>query len=428
MKPHQWLLGVLILFGLYPATIHAQFIKKLGKSVKQVGNAVLKDDKKSSGNNDDTPAGEATGGNTNQTKAAAVIDFTKYNIVSKTAGHAAFNAGEYFIENYSYILPDGDGLKSVVAVGVMDEKERLSELGEGSGKDVAVIYENGVKTATATISQLDKKNNVRSKKYDWYYINESRGGNNDPYIKVGGANGMAYTIVFNGKKYGPYLLVFGMIVDNTKSRFYATVSVTRKDIEQQKTYLLSNDGKLKPVEFGGSLLANIDFSNGCTIIAPAARYAAMMAKEDNETKQEAIQQKMTDAMMNHQNENDIIFLDGRKMVNIYSSSPWLSQSGDNIFSVKEDGDEKLPAGLYLNGKNIANARPQPGEAWCNTEGTDWAYIKYESGGAHLIFKDGADIRSALHPRQIVAGNKNYIAWFMYSRAVSDEITICFKEL
>lgn len=241
---------------------------------------------------------------------------------------------------------------------------------------------------------------------------------------------MSYNIFMNGKTYGPYIMVSTMIIDNTKTRFYATVSLTEKDLENQKVYLLSNNGKLKPIDFGGGLLANINFTNGCTIISPATLLGSKIAKEENEAKQKVLQDQMTDAMMNHPNENSVIFFSGKKLPDILTATPWLDHSGNNLFSIKVDAGNGLEAGLYINGEKIADSKPQQGQAWCNADGSNWAYAEhdYKEGSLHLIFKDGTNVPGVTHPRQIVAGDKNYIVWFMHDRTKSDVINRCSKEL
>jgi len=427
MRPQQFFLYLFLISGFMPVATQAQFLKKLGKTVKQIAQETVASD--TAANNASAPSPKTASATSKTASQMPAVDFEKHGIAVAHAGSASFNAGEGFLEEYSSVKIEDGKIIPIAPVLVLSESERLSEGDDVSGNDAVKIYEDGKPVKTTTLDALDKTAmKAENEKYDWYAIIENRDDTNNPYIKSA-PNAMSFTITFNGKKYGPYMMALGMIVDKTKSRFYATVSVSQKDLEQRKMYLLSDDGKLRPLDLGGDLLANIDFSNACVVIPPATRYAYLMAKEDDEAKQQALQQQMTDAMMNHQNENDIAFLDGSKMSNMYTSSSWLGQTGNNIFSLKADSDEKRPAGLYLNGKVIAkDAHPQQGQAWCNGEGANWAYIDYKPDGDHLIFKDGTNITSAQHPRQIMLNGKSYMVWFMYNRAKSDEIILCSKAL
>ena len=430
MKCFKILCTGFFIFLLIPAKTDAQFFKKLGKTVRDVANKTLAD-----GNSTDKQPADKTA-----TKSVAVwnskptnsqessFDFSKYNISVSPAGSASFIEGEYFMENYSTIEVKDNKIFPRVVVGVLSEKERLSESSEGSENDIAHIYENGTLINDVLLNKLDKSWLDLNKKYDWYFIKDVANiGDNNKYV-VASKNKMGYIISFKGKTYGPYMVVSNMIIDRTGNKFYATVSPQLKDMENQKSYLVSNDGKLKPFEFGGDLLANIDFTEGCAIISPVTALATKITKEENEARQEALQKQMSDLMMNHPNESDVIFFNGKKLINILTSSPWLDVSGKNIFSIQVDATNNFLRGLYLNGKNIADARPAQGQAWSNEDGSNWAYVSNDGKKNHLIFKDGADIISCIHPREVNAGNKTFMVWFMYDRAKSDDIKLCYKEL
>lgn len=398
------------IFLLVPEKTDAQFLKKLGKTVKELATKTLADDNSTSKTSDDdksTSQSVAVFESKTTNSQESSFDFTKHNISVSNAGSASFIKGEYFMEKYSTIIVKDNKIFPRVVVGVLSEKERLSESGEGSENDVAHIYENGSRVNDVLLSKLDKTWLDINKKYDWYLIKEvSNMGDNNKYV-MPGKNRQAYIISFNGKAYGPYLMVSKMIIDKTATRFYATVSPELKDVENQKAYLLSNDGKLKPIEFGGELLANINFTEGCTIISPVTALATKMAKEENETKHEALQKQWTDLMINHPEESDVIFFTGKKLTNILTATPWLDMSGTNIFSIQVDATNNFPRGLYVNGKNIADARPAMGQAWSNEDGSNWAYVSYDGAKSlsHLIFKDGTDITSILHPARLLLAIK-----------------------
>jgi len=415
---------------------NGQLLKKLSKTVKQIASESISGDDKAVKTTSEEVASNGTEQESRQlsnTSAEPIIDFEKHGITVTKSGVASFNSGEYFMERYSSIQAKDNNIVPTVVVGLMTEKERLSELGEGSGSDAAIVYENGTKAQETTVDKLDKNLLLLNKKQDWYLIKEvANTGDKNKYIKVA-KNGMGQLISFNSKTYGPYMMVSKMIIDKTQTHFYATVSPSMQDLENQKSYLLSSDGKLKPIEFGGELLANINFTNGCMILSPATRFASEIAKEENEAKQDALQKKMTDAMVNHPDESDVIFFNGKKLTNILTASPWLDISGNNLFSIKVDASGKFGAGLYLNGEKITDEKPSEGQAWCNADGTNWVYSvthpqdkSYDQ--IHLIFKDGTDIPRVIHPRQISVGNKTYMVWFMYDRAKSSEIEMCSKEL
>ena len=413
--------------------MQAQFFKKLGKTVKEVANKTLSNDNsnnKTSTDDRSTAQSVAVLDSKVTNSKQSSFDYAKHNVTILKGGSASFIKGEYFKENYSTIEVKDNKIFPRVVVGVLSEKERLSESSEGSENDIAHIYENGSMVNDVLISKLDKSQIDINKKYDWYLIKEvANMGDKNKYVKPT-KNKMAYTISFNGKTYGPYLMVSKMIIDKNGTRFFATVSPSMKDLENQKVFLLSNDGKLKPIGFGGELLANINFTEGCTIISPVTALVTKIAKEENEAKQEALQKQMEDLMMNHQNESDVEFFNGKRLTNILTATPWLDQSGNNIFSIQVDATNNFARGLYLNGKNIADARPTIGQAWSNEDGSNWAYVNYDGAKSlsHLIFKDGTDISSILHPRQVAVGDKTFMAWFMYNRANSDEILTCYKEL
>jgi hypothetical protein len=432
MKIFKIFLVAIVSLFFVPATTHAQFLKKVAKTAKQVAKSTFSDDESPEKTSSDPAGTNQSEGSKSVLKKtdAQNIDFEKHQISVSVSATASFLAGEFFMENYSSIQAKDHKIIATVVVGVMTEEERLSESGDASEKDVAIIYENGRRKNETTIGNLDKDLLFLNKKYDWYPIKEvANGTESHQYIKPA-KNGMSYNISINGKTYGPYLMVGKMIIDYTKTRFYATVSVTQKDLEDQKIYLLSNSGKLKPIDFGGELLANIDFTNGCTIISPVTLLVSKIAKEENEAKQKALQDQMADVMMNHPNENSVIFFDGKKLPNILTATPWLDHSGNNLFSIKVDQGNGLEAGLYLNGKKIEENEPGQGQGWCNADASNWAYAvhDYKEGALHLIFKDGTDVPGVIHPRQIVADGKNYIVWFMYDRTKSDEINMCSKEL
>lgn len=409
----------------------AQFLKKLGKTVKHIATESISTyDKSGEDASSERVASNNTAkpGNSPSKNATVAFDFEKQGITVLKSGSASFNSGEYFMEGYSSIQSEDNKIVATVVVGVMTEKERLSELGEGSGSDVAIIYENGTKARETTVDKLDKNLYLLNKKQDWYVIKEvANMGDKNKYVKAG-KNGTSQVISFNGKTYGPYMMVSQMIVNNAETRFYATVSPAMKDLENQKSFLVSNDGKLKPIDFGGELLANINFTNGCMILSPVTGYTSQLAKEENEAKQEAIQKKMADAMMNHPNESDVIFFNGKKLTNILTATPWLDLSGNNLFSIKVDASENFQAGLYLNGKRIDSDAPRQGQGWCNADGTNWAFIPHDPTENRLVFKDGTTVADVIHPRQVSVSDKTYMVWFMYDRAKSDEIKMCSKEL
>ncbi|HEU4555935.1 MAG TPA: hypothetical protein VFS25_24025 [Chitinophaga sp.] len=426
MNTYRIFICIVFPFFMVPAASKAQFLKKLGNSVKQVAKeAVSNDNSADNAPYSNTSSTDHTTPGSKAALKAPAPDFEKQGIAVMDAGSAAYNAGQYFIEQYSSVTPSVNGLKAIVAVGLMTGKERLSELGEGSGNDVAYIYENGRKTQTTTVGKLDGSLLTLNKKYDWYAMNNVvNTGNESRYIKK---SALSVSIVFNGKKYGPYKAVTQMIISKDNTKFFATVCPTINDLEQQKNYLLSNDGKLKPIAFGGDLLANRRFTTGCMILSPVTAIASRLAKEEDEKKQAVLQQQMTDAMMNHQNENDVIFFSGRELKGVITEYKWLDNSGNNLFSTKTDAGGGWEAGLYLNGKKIANDKPHEGHAWCNADATSWAYGSLGEV-EDLVFKDGTRVSKAYHPRQIEYGGKSYLVWFMYDRVQSAEIKMCSKAL
>lgn len=421
MKTRDLTISIVICLWSCPILTQAQFLKKLGHTVKQVAKEAVAPEETSQ----TASSASASPSLSPAASTPALPDARAHQITVLPAGLASFRAGEYFIEAYSFIKVSDEGFQPVVTVGQMTTKERLSELGEGSDEDVAYVYEGGKKVRTTTVAQLDSHQEAMNKQYDWYatpsIVNT---GKEDQYVKRAP---LSVSIVFQGKKYGPYQLVSQMIVSEDKTRFFATVCPTIEDMQQQKSYLLSNDGKLKPIAFGGDLLANIFFTTGCMILSPATALASAMAREEDEAKQAALQQQMVEAMTQHPNENDVIFFDGRKLTGVITENKWLDQSGHNLFSTRADPGNGFKAGLYLNGKWIAADKPHEGHAWCNSDGTNWVYGSLGEVEP-LVFKDGTQVKEAIHPRQITLQGKSYLVWFMYDRTRSDEITFCSKPL
>lgn len=148
MKIFKTFLVTIVSLFFFSATTQAQFFKKVAKTAKQVAKSTFSDDDESQKN---PPTGQAAA-NKSATNSKSVlksslpdIDFEKHQISVLISGTASFNSGEFFMEKYSSIQAKDDKIISTVVVAVMTEEERLSELGEGSGKDVAFIYENGKK-------------------------------------------------------------------------------------------------------------------------------------------------------------------------------------------------------------------------------------------------------------------------------------------
>lgn len=429
MKTLKTLLLAGSIFCILPLYTQAQFLKKLGKTVKEIAKESLSSDQAGDKNSGEERSQGNSSGSVNKEvpkQSESTFNYAQYNIAVSKVATASFHKGEYFKEPYSTIEVKDNKLFPRVVVGVLSEKERLSEGQEISKNDIAHVYENGLITKDVPISNLDKSWLILNKQYDYYPI---LGNSDQTYVKQG-KDKISSMISFGGKTYGPYSVVFRMIVNKAKTKFYATVAQTVQDLQEEKNYLLSNDGKLKSIPFGGELLANINFTNGCTIVSPIAVLGSKVAHEENEAKQEALQKQWTDLMVKHPNEGEVIFFGGKKVTNILTESPWLDYSGNNIFTLQADAEYNLPAGLFLNGKNIANETPSLGQghAWCNAEATNWAYESNDGKQTYLIFKDGAKVPNALHPREIELNGKYYMAWFSYSGAKKEDILMCNKAL
>ena len=404
-----------------PLTLQAQFLKKLSNSIKETAKEVVLDDSRPSSSN---VSSNNSAVSKNQSKFQAT-DLEKHDITVVHAGSASFEANEYFLEKHSFITVTDSGITATVAVYHSTSNELSNTSVQNAAMDIVYIYENGIKTKIIAKDQLNDRSLALNTKYDWYPdINVVNTDVENKYIENGT---LTKTIVFNGKRYGPYHLIYQMIVSKDKARFYALVSPTLNDMEAQKCYLLSADGKLTTISFGGNLMANIDFTAGCIILSPVTILESRLAREKDEEKQAALQQQMTDMELNHRNEDDVIFFSGKKLKRVITEYKWLDCSGNNIFSTKTDSGDGFEAGLYLNNKKIANNRPHEGHAWCTADATDWAY---GSMGEleDLAFKDGTQVHNAYHPRQIEYRGKSYLVWFMYDRTQSDEIVLCSKAL
>lgn len=432
MKTRAIIFYVAAFLFLVPANADAQVLKKIGRAVKEAAKAALStgDDHSES---DANTNGEATTNkhterdNENEEE---LFDYEKHAVSLTDAGTASYRAGEYFMEPYSSIRVQDGQLASTVVVGVMTQAEQLSELGEGSKQDVAILYENGKKSKETTVGALDPTLAFQNTQYDWYFIREeAKGGTDETYVKRNVAKN-AYEISFLGKKYGPYTMISSMIVDKTKSRFYALVIPSVKDLEQTKAYLVSNEGTLTPMPYGGELLANRDFSQVCTVVPMSYALGEQLMHENDQTKIKAIQDQLTLSATQSPNKNHITFADGKKLESIYALSPWLNASGSHIFSMNNNGDSGLEAGLYLDGKMISDGMVQRGQAWCNQAGSNWALWGNVKGDPklYLIFKDGTKVPTPIHPRHLIVEGKEYIAWFTYDPRYTDKIRLCSKAL
>lgn len=431
MKTISFLCFLITAVFLIPTTGNAQIFKKIGTVAKEAAKAAISGDpsvENSTGSRPVQQGHAARSKNARKEDKTKQFDFEKHQINLTNAGLASRSAGEYFLSDYSSIQSKNGVIHSIVVVGKMTEAERLSELGEGSDQDVAFIYENGNKTGETTVGDLDKDLLILNKKYDWYpNMNEATSGDNNKFIKPN-INKNGYEISIKGKTYGPYQMVSNMIVSKTGDRFFAVVLPSVKDLEGMKSYLVSTDSPLKPFVYGGDLLANVDFSNGCTIIPISTEWGYKIMKEEDESRKKEFQDQLAASMTRFPNKGNVTFFGGKKLTNIYVSDPWLDGSGNNIFSVNRNGDSEMEPGLYLNGEKISDARPQRGQGWSNPEGNNWAYWGSDVGDTklYLVFKDGTKVPRVIHPRYLVAGGKNYMAWFIHDSA--GEIKLCAKEM
>ncbi|GAA4319006.1 hypothetical protein [Compostibacter hankyongensis] len=406
----------------------AQFLKKLKNTVKEVAGTAL---------SGDAAGGDAAqpgpGSDIPQGGKLSVSGLEQQGVTVVHAGSAAFLKGEYFIEDHSGVAVRDTMITATVVVGVMTKAESLSEAGMGSEKDAAYIFENGKKSQETTVGGLDKALVDASRRYDYPWTVELSPGNDkeyDRYVSGDAAGSLRISIHFNGKTYGPYMAVNKLYVDKTRSKFYAIVLPDAENASRMNYLLVSGQGKSRSIGLASDILFNRDLDHPCLLLPAGYEEMAALSKITDDTQREQLQQQMTRQMMEHSGEGSTVFENGKMLKDIPINDPWLDLSGNNLFSIMvESGSNKQPAGLYLNGKKISDEAPSPGQGWCNAAASAWAFLGGGAGqGNYLIFSDGTDIKSPLHPRQLVVNGRSYMTWFMYDRGKSDEILLCSKPL
>lgn len=336
-------------------------------------------------------------------------NFAKYKISSVPAYNKSDIKFSYWgwMSQYSHYEIKNN---TVVGRAIVYGSEKHDEVGTFLGNSVAYIFENGKlvkKTSMNAIENQKKPLEAAYSKYDWPYDSDSDIGNYMSYNS--GAAGQQAYVNFNGKQYGPYMMISGINVNKDKTKFLAIGAKMNMNSGDLAYYLFSSNGKeVKLPSMPAGILFNIDFSHG-------GATGFMNANSDDAPS------------ASNMDYHDIYFADGTVRKNVSGLGPsvtaWLDPSGKNILAVDQNS-----AG-WLNGKKVAKSGASAGNIWCSSDGARWCYTYTDSKEiAHLLFSDGADIRGFLHPQQLVIGSKTYIAWFQYKDVTGQVLLFCTKEL
>lgn len=431
---------ILILFLGIQLPSKAQFFKKLKKTVKEMvatpgqqtsstkpSGVIGAPDKGSS-----TAITSATSSNAAK-KGGLIENPTALGIEVIARQKIDFN-NQYIALDYTSIVERNNKAVATIPVGNFSHEEALSELGRGSPKDVTDIYENGRKVASTTYGGLDSHLVTLNKQYNYPYGKELVRSSNpeaDNYILKTNA-ALSTTIKFAGKKYGPYMLVGDLFVNNNKDRFFAQICVDMADAEKGNYTILGMDGKKRKLTGGGDLIANLNFTSAAVLMSKGGALLNASLHETSEAKAAELQAASTKISVENPNMGSVYFLSGKTLTDILIGNPWLDMSGQNFFSGATDVDGLFEKGTYLNGKNIYPENIHQGQGWCNADGTSWALeiLQYANGGPsnHLHFSDGTDIFNVYFPHELFLEGKYYIVWFCFDHAKSDELVVYQKAL
>ncbi|MCL5031163.1 MAG: hypothetical protein M1480_19340 [Bacteroidetes bacterium] len=334
-------------------------------------------------------------------------NFGKYKISSVLAYNRSDVKFPYWgwMNEYSYYeIKDN----TVACRAIVYGAEKEDEAGTLLGNTAAYIFENGKLIKKTTVDDIEKQKKsleAARSKYDWPYGSGDDIGNYMTYSS--GTAGQQAFVNFNGKQYGPYMMISGLDVSKDKTKFFGIGGAMGND--DVDYYLFSSNGKkIKLPSMPVGMLVNTDFSHG------AVTGFANTNSDD-------------EASAGNMNYHEIYFADGtvRKDVTNLSAgtTAWLDPSGKNILAVGQG------IGAYLNGKKVTSNDVGAGSFWCSPDGSRWCYTYNDDTQiSHLVFSDGANIRGFIHPQQLVVGSKTYIAWFQYKDKSGGDMLFCTKEL
>lgn len=403
MKRYILLLAACLWISL-AVNVEAQFGSLLKKAADKVVN-------KDNPQNDNTKVNSSSD-NSSDGSDQYTTNFGNYKISSKLAYNPSDIKQPYSIwhNEYSHYEIRNNSIVDVIIIYAADRED---EAGDLFNNTAAYIFENGklVKKTSIKAEESQKESlQAAYSKYDWPYGEGNDSGNYMSYNS--GTPGQQAVINFNGKQYGPYMMVNGLYVNKDKTKFIAIVAKMVMSSGDVAYYLCSSNGKeVKLPSMPVGIITNIDYTQ-------AGATGFMDSNSDDAPN------------ASNMNYHDIYFSDGTVRKNVAGlnagTTAWLDPSGKNILASNNSG------GASINGKQVAdNSRSiSAGNLWCSTDGNRWCYTYTDSKQtSHLVFSDGADITGGyFHPQQLVIGSKTYIAWFQYKDKSGKVVLFCTKEL
>ena len=336
-------------------------------------------------------------------------NFAKYKISSALAYNSSDIKQPYSIwhNEYSHYEVRNNAIVDYIYIYAASREDEAGDLLDNT---VGYIFENGKmvkKTSIDAIENQKKSLEAAYSKYDWPYGAGDEVGNYEAYKS--GATGPRAYINFNGKQYGPFMMISALNVSKDKSKFFgigAKMDINSGDIGY---YLFSSYGKeIKLPSMPAGTIFNINCSQ-------AGATGFMDPNSDDAPS------------ANNMNYHDIYFADGTVRKNVSGLGPaataWLDPGGKNILAVGQN------SGAWINGKKVTNNNITAGNLWCSPDGSRWCYVYTDSKETgHLVFSDGADVRGFFHPQQLVIGSKTYMAWLQYKDVTGKVLLFCTKEL
>lgn len=344
---------------------------------------------------------------------------------------------QYVCMQYVNIANHEGQVVATIPIGHFVEKEALSEAGEGSDKDPVAIYANNAVASNTTIGDLRKASELAAahKWYDYPWSTELVRNSKkeaDLYVKKGeGPGGLYSSIQFNGKKYGPYMIIGDFLVSRDRHRFYAQISPDMKAGEKGSYSILGMDGKIRVLPTGGDIIANLDFTSCAVLVTTSAIVLNDALHTENEDKSAALQKQAMEINLNAPNKGNVYFLNGKNLEGVLLSDGWLDNSGNNFFATISEKSSGFEKGTYLNGKKISDQSVQISRGWANSQGTAWAIevINYSDAGAsQLIFSDGSIITGAKDVHPLLINGTYYMVWYNYNHQYGDQLKVYKKAL
>jgi hypothetical protein len=323
MKKNILILAVCLCISL-AAKANAQFGSLLKKAASKV---VTQDDSQNT-----SSSSNSISGNSSNSGDQYTVNFAKYKISSVLAYNPSDIKFPYsgWMNEYSYYEIKNN---SVTGRVIVYGGEKHNEAGGFLGNTAAYIFENGKlvkKTSIDAVENQKKSLEAARSKYDWPYGAGDEAGNYEAY-KSGATGPQAY-INFNGKQYGPFMMISSLNVSKDQTNFIGIgtkININSGDIGY---YLFSSFGKeIKLPSMPAGAIFNINCSQG-------GATGFMDPNSDDAPS------------ANNMNYHDIYFANGTVRKNVSGLGPavtaWLDPGGKNILAVDQNG-----AG-WINGKKV----------------------------------------------------------------------------